>query len=29
VYLKVAGRGLEEAALSNPARALIRRSKEL
>jgi site-specific recombinase XerD len=25
VYLKVAGRGLEEAALSNPARALIRR----
>jgi integrase/recombinase XerD len=29
VYLKVAGRGLEEAALSNPARALIRRNKEL
>jgi site-specific recombinase XerC len=25
VYLKVAGRGLEEAALSNPARALLRR----
>jgi hypothetical protein len=24
VYLKVAGRGLEEAALSNPARALLR-----
>jgi site-specific recombinase XerD len=24
VYLKVAGRGLEEAALSNPARAFIR-----
>jgi integrase/recombinase XerC len=27
VYLKVAGRGLEEAALSNPARTLIRRSR--
>ena len=26
VYLKVAGRGLEEAALSNPARALLRRA---
>jgi site-specific recombinase XerD len=26
VYLKVAGKGLEEAALSNPARTLIRRS---
>jgi site-specific recombinase XerD len=28
VYLKVAGRGLEEAALSNPARALIRGKAE-
>ena len=27
VYLRVAGRGLEEAALSNPARALLRRPR--
>jgi integrase/recombinase XerD len=27
VYLEVAGRGLEEAALSNPARSLIRRQQ--
>jgi len=29
VYLKVAGRGLAEAALSNPARALLRRHEDL
>ena len=28
VYLKVAGRGHEEAALSNPAQALLRRRGE-
>ena len=28
VYLKVAGRGLEEAALSNPARALLRQRRQ-